>query len=125
MAELFKRESFRSHSGIILPWKIECDALETEDWIWAAARVAERFSFHACKGVPRGGLPFAKALSAHCDEGSPNVLICDDVLTTGGSIESTRNHLLLKGGTSPIIGVVLFARAVPPDWVHAIWRLWD
>jgi hypothetical protein len=51
---LFDNKPFKSKSGAILQWKVECDALTDEDWEWAAARIAERFTFCDVEGVPTG-----------------------------------------------------------------------
>lgn len=113
-ASLFQRVDFISHSGLPLTWKIECDALTPQDWEALAQMATEVLPpFSHVLAVPSGGLPFAEALRAHKKEGIVRrVLIADDVLTTGASMEEYRLHS--ETGT---LGVVAFARGPCPDWV--------
>ena len=119
---LFQDGEFTAASGQTLPFKIECDALTDADWKWAARYVALRISFSFVEGVPEGGLWFADALAPYGDElggaadHTHHLLIVDDVLTTGESMERQRNGRTAKG-------VVLFARGPVPDWVTPIWTL--
>ena len=102
-------------SGLHSSWKIECDALTPHDWYTLALIACELLPpFGAVEGVPRGGIAFAEALRRHVTAGP--LLICDDVLTTGASMER------LRAGRDAI-GVVAFARGPCPDWVMLIWRL--
>lgn len=107
-------------------WKIECDALTLEDWKCLAYLVARRFSFKAVYGVPRGGIPFAEALEKYANAESPNILIVDDVVTTGKSM----NEMIIKLSEHPaversnIIGIAVFSRAPGfPGWIRPIFRL--
>lgn len=120
---LFSEGEFEARSGI-LPWKVECDALTDADWDWAAARVAEKFWIQAVRGVPTGGMKFANALDAHIDPSGKYLLIVDDVLTTGGSMEAARraSDRLMLG--VPRVGIVMFARVKPASWIHPIWQHW-
>jgi len=118
---LFQRGNFRSHSGLPLDWKIECDALTDEDWdclAMLAARILP--SFCEVEGVPTGGQRFAKALSYHARSwGKLQLLIADDVCTTGASLEKQR-------GDREAIGIVAFSRSRNcPAWVTPIWTLHD
>ncbi len=114
---LFQDGEFTAASGQTLPFKIECDALSDADWEWAAKYVRSRVPFSLVEGVPEGGLKFAKALEHRHDGGrTGKLLIVDDVLTTGESMERQRNGRTAKG-------VVLFARGPCPDWVTPIWTL--
>ena len=115
---LFANVSFRSHSGLDLSWKLECDALTPDDWAWAAARVAERYSFTDVMGVPEGGLPFERALKPHRKSGGEYFLVVDDVLTTGSSILSA------MAGMPNALGIVLFARRQEPVGVKAPFTYW-
>jgi hypothetical protein len=115
---LFKFGWFSSHSGFQLPWKIDCeDGFEKGDWEALASIIAWKFAFSSVYGVPKGGVPLARALDKHCEPGYP-VLIVDDVLTTGRSMEHAR--AMLGGEAVPIIGIVVFARGKCPDWVWPI-----
>ena len=59
---LFIREDFISHAGLPLTWKVECDALTDNDYEALAKIVSEKLTFRDVKGIPRGGIPFEKAL---------------------------------------------------------------
>lgn len=119
--DLFVDEPFRSHSGLDLAWKIDCDALTDADLATLAAQVHRKFShFHRVVGVPRGGLRFATALEPYADPKVYGVtLIVDDVLTTGASMEKMRDSL----ATDYVIGVVIFARTPCPRWIRPIFTL--
>lgn len=120
---LFSEGEFAARSGV-LPWKVECDALTDADWEWAAARVAERFWIRIVSGVPTGGMKFANALVKHQHPNGEHLLIVDDVLTTGGSMEAARrgSSRLMLG--VPRVGIVMFARVKPAAWIHPIWQYW-
>jgi orotate phosphoribosyltransferase len=110
---LFVDGEFTSHSGQRLPYKIECDALTPADLDTLAADVARRFRFSSVHGVPRGGIRFAYALRRYATGSSLDpILIVDDVLTTGTSMEAVRQGM---GGN--VFGVVIFARGPCPDWI--------
>ena len=94
MSDLFVNESFVGHSGVMLPWKIECDSLSDAEWEWAAARVAERIHIHSVYGVPTGGMKLANALEQYIKPSGEHLLIVDDVLTTGGSMEQARRYVV-------------------------------
>ncbi len=114
---LFQRIRFTASAGWPMTWKVECDALLPEDWRTIARVVAHGVSFSAVEGVPDGGLPLEQALRfwrrKWADHG---LLIVDDVLTTGTSMEEQRAGRDAQG-------VVLFARGPCPDWVTPVWRL--
>ena len=59
---LFIKEDFISHAGLPLTWKVECDALTEKDYEALAKIVSEKLTFCDVKGIPRGGIPFEKAL---------------------------------------------------------------
>lgn len=110
---LFVHGAFKSHSGIILKDKIECNALTPADWEAIARWFADRISFYTVYGVPEGGLPLERALRPLCDHRSRFALIVDDVLTTGNSMNEMRTRI---GGFTK--GAVLFARTKKvPDWI--------
>lgn len=114
MPVLFRDGAFRSAAGLMLPWKIECDALTDQDWCWAANRISWK-RFGAVEGVPRGGLKLAELLADQAEEGWP-LLIVDDVYTTGMSMERQR-------AGREAIGYVLFARApITQPWIRALWQ---
>lgn len=120
---LFHHGRFKLHSGDWSSWKVECDALTPADWRTLAALVAERLTFYAVVGVPRGGLPFAEALAPYVSDHGDSYLIVDDVLTSGPSMEEMRRAV--DGASYPnprTRGVVAFARGQCPSWVQAIWQ---
>lgn len=112
---LFREGDFVAASGNVLPWKVECDVLTADDWRVLAKTVADVIQFGAIEGVPRGGLSFAQALEPYMADEGP-LLIVDDVLTTGASMERHR-----RGRDA--IGIVAFARVKDlPPWISAVWR---
>ncbi len=114
---LFQAGSFRSHSGEVLPWKIECDVLRPADWDCLALMLRMKIGpFGEVEGVPKGGIAFANALLPHCTLGYP-LLIVDDVLTTGGSMETLRDG-------RRAMGAVVFSRGASPGWITPIFRTW-
>lgn len=115
MTNLFQLGKFKLASGAEAEWKIECDALTPEDWA-ALAKMAMEFlpPFGSVEGVPRGGIAFADALRPYATTGP--LLIAEDVMTTGGSLERFRNN---RNAT----GVTVFARGRRdnhPEWVYPI-----
>ncbi len=121
---MFQWSEFKSHAGLTLKWKIICDALTEEDWDSLARLVASRYDFKLAVGVPQGGLAFAAALNKYAKSahtGLP-IIITDDVLTTGGSMEEVKRELV-KQYNGSILGVVLFARGQVPVWVRSIFNL--
>jgi hypothetical protein len=78
---------FRSTANVDLRFKIECDAL-TDDEIEDIARIASpRLGpFGAVVGIPRGGIRLAEHFSEFIDPNSKEILVVDDVWTTGKSM---------------------------------------
>ena len=121
---LFDNTSFKSNSGVMLPWKVECEALTDADWEWVADRVIKRFSFCGVVGVPTGGNKLEKALKPYIKPDGDVFLIVDDVLTTGGSMENIKEKTKNQHRNKPRIGIVLFSRITPPSWIISIWQYW-
>lgn len=115
---LFKYVSFTSHSGVDLLWKVDADALMLEDFSTLAKIVASKLVFEAAWGIPNGGIEFANKLNDYRKSSGP-ILIVDDVLTTGKSMEEARDMF----GSKDTIGVVIFSRGKCPDWITPIWQL--
>lgn len=113
--KLFQQIGFISHSGLDLTWKVECDALNDGDWETLAYMVACNTRFGSVEGVPKGGLKFAEKLHSFITKGP--LLIVDDVLTTGNSMEEHR-------ADRDAIGIVVFSRNPnPPNWIKPIWTI--
>jgi phosphatidylserine/phosphatidylglycerophosphate/cardiolipin synthase-like enzyme len=110
---LFYKKPFKSASGQILQWKIECDALTKKDWECLAYMIQERCgAFATVYGIPTGGEPLAKALEQYARRDTDVRLLVDDVYTTGGSIEKYRQP-------NDLVWVV-FARKRPTHGVKAL-----
>ena len=106
------------HSGRRSNWLIDCNALGDADMETLAAITAECLPpFGVVEAVPRGGLRLAAALRPYSIPGE-RLLIVDDVLTTGRSMEAQR------AGRNAL-GLVLFARGPLPAWVKAIFRSFE
>lgn len=99
---LFQLGNFKSHAGLDLEWKIECDALTDEDWECLAKMIAERTQFGSVYGIPRGGTKLANALQKYVTPKCPIRLVVDDVWTTGKSMME-----VMQPGD---FGFVVFAR---------------
>lgn len=116
---LFVFGDFRSDSGLLLTWKINCDALTPDDWRTIAAVSAERLpGFGAVVGVPRGGLALAREMGQYATSGP--TLVVGDVWTTGGSM---RRAAASVGW--PWLGLVAFAGRMLPPYVYAFMRSWS
>jgi orotate phosphoribosyltransferase len=120
---LFQTGDFELAGGARSNFKVECDALVEDDW-YTLARIAAVIAGRFCEveGVARGGYPLESALSRYKSprhtvmEGRSGLLIVDDVLTTGESMERHRNGREARG-------VVVFARGACPDWVTPIFQM--
>lgn len=120
-AHLFQLGDFTLRSGRKSAWKIECEALTPGDWAALARMAAEVLPpFGQVVGVPRGGLPFAGALARYTVAWTDRLLIAEDVVTTGGSIERVRAE---QSGHPDPVGVCVFARGSVPPWVAPLFTL--
>ena len=140
---LFQLGDFTLASGRKSRWKIECDNLLVDDWQGLAAIAAEILPpFTRTIGVPRGGVIFANALAMYGrpNQTKPVLVICEDVVTTGGSMEKFKAELLVDPTKTlvpgdkdtigsvvateyEIIGVTAFARGKPPEWVIPLFQM--
>jgi hypothetical protein len=120
---LFQIGQFVGHSGDLLDWKVECDALTDDDWDCLAMLASMMLpAFGPVEGVPPtsdgidNGARFAAALRKFSAP-ITRLLIADDVFTTGRSLEAQR-------AGRPAIGVVAFSRSPDyPRWVTSVWTL--
>lgn len=110
---LFKSGKFKLHSGEESDWKIDCDALDEEDWVTLANIAQLKMNFSKIISIPRGGLALGEAL--HPNDANAPVIIVDDVLTTGRSMEEYRKKFPNANG------LVAFARRKPASWIRALW----
>jgi hypothetical protein len=118
MLNLFNYGNFVSYAGKDLSWKIQCDALTSQDWKCIAQLVANRYVFSEVVGIPRGGWKLMTALEKYKVGWTTLALIVDDVYTTGESMRQARKDI---GGKC--IGVVLFARGKVPRWINPIFTV--
>lgn len=120
---LFKQGVFTAHSGQELPYKIDCDALTDEDIECIAFIIASKTSFGVVEGIPSGGCRLADALEPYAEiEASFNMLIVDDVLTSGASMEEWKPRHVSRISPDDITGWVIFARGDVPKWVNAVFK---
>ena len=127
---LFQKKEFISHSGNLMDWKIDCDALSDEDITALAYTISRHFSFKKVVGVPRGGDRLAEALKEYENDEMWATLVVDDVMTTGASMEETRSRLYAENTEDlfSVMGIVIFSRMLPEDspaWIYRIFQLWD
>lgn len=128
---LFQDGKFKSAAGIMLPFKIDCDALTDEDLACIAKHVDEKIVYfqyvRAVMSVPSGGDRFAAALQPYCRSAEPNgneVLLVDDVWTTGSSmLKVAAEHGLIEQLGTRVKACVLFARGSHPHWVKPVLTL--
>lgn len=121
---LFIKKDWEMHSGGKSNFKIECDALTDEDLETLAYLIYSKFKFSRVMGIPTGGTRLAEKLKNYVIEGEDKILIVDDVLTTGTSMEQAKHvHHRNLIDTDQITGVVVFARGKCPDWVHPIFDM--
>ena len=120
---LFVEEDFIGHSGGELHWKIECDAITSPEWRCIARMIfeRERRPFQAAIGIPRGGVELGRWLNEYSTQNPEHpYLICDDVLTTGGSMNEYREEHFDEKES---FGWVVFARKQPQPWVKALFQM--
>ena len=118
ICNLFQLHDFTLHSGAKTSWKIECDALTDADWEALAFMAMEKMGWPQIRmvvGVPFGGAKLAQSLQRNVtDEGC--LLVVDDVLTTGASMEKLHKNAADKG-------LVVFARGECPSWITPIFQM--
>jgi orotate phosphoribosyltransferase len=118
---IFQKQEVKLNSGEISDFKIECDALTYADIECIAYLISKRVKFKKAIGVPTGGIRIAEAVNIYSEPNSEElpILIVDDVLTSGGSMERFKSEL----GATNVIGVVIFARQKCSDWITPLFSL--
>ena len=121
---LFKSVDFKSHSGLELKWKIECDALSDPEWFTISQMIMEITSpFKEAIGIPRGGTKLGNLLNQYgTGKKEDPILLVDDVLTTGESMKEFKTKRTWRN-PADYIGWVVFARTKPPKWVTALFQM--
>ena len=124
MDKLFQSVDFKSHSGLELKWKIECDALSDPEWFTISQMIMEiSVPFKEAIGIPRGGTKLGNLLNQYgTGKREDPVLLVDDVLTTGESMKQFKTKRSWRY-PSDYIGWVVFARNKCPDWVTALFQM--
>ncbi len=125
LINLFVEGEFVSHSGVTLPYKIDCDALGHFDWKTLAKYAASRIKpYTMVVSVPRGGDHFARELARYAVPNTGAALIVDDVITTGGSFEEAKENFLRDYPGHEVRGLCAFARmhVTAPLWVQFMYK---
>ena len=125
---LFEELDFIGHSGDPLHWKIECDAIFPNEWKCIARMIMEyeKRPFQAAIGIPRGGVELGRWLNEYSTQNPDDpYLICDDVLTTGGSFDEFVDSYFRN--RSPVVGYFgwcVFARDKPrQNWIQSLFQM--
>ena len=122
---LFQKVDFKSHSGLNLSWKIECDEISKKEWKCLAEMIMdyEKRPFQAALGIPRGGIILGTYLNEYSTQNIEDpYLIVDDVLTTGGSMDDFVNSYF-RNRKPNYFGWVVFARNKPQHWINALFQM--
>ena len=122
--KLFQTTDFKSHSGLDLSWKIECDALQDGEWFTLSKMIMELSPpFSKAVGIPRGGVKLGDLLNIHgTGKRTDPICIVYDVITTGESMNDFKRTKHWREPTE-YIGWVVFARTTPPDWVNVLFQM--
>ena len=120
---IFQQVDFKSHAGLDLSWKIECDGVSKKEWKCLAEMILdyEKRPFQSAIGIPRGGVFLGALLNEYSTQKLDDpYLIVDDVLTTGGSMVDFRKEHFSGKET---FGWVVFARGFPPQWCRSLFQM--
>lgn len=102
-------------------FRIDEEEISDKDLEYVAWLYSRTQKYGLVLSIPTGGDRFAKFLRAYSDVvNSSTVLIVDDVLTTGTSMNELKNMMDRK---LDIRGVVLFSRGETPDWITPIFQM--
>ena len=124
MDKLFQSVDFKSHSGLELKWKIECDAISDPEWFTISQMIMEiSVPFKEAIGIPRGGTKLGNLLNQYGTRKKEDpILLVDDVLTTGESMKEFKTKRTWRNPAN-YIGWVVFARTKTPKWVTALFQM--
>ncbi|RJQ27058.1 hypothetical protein C4577_01930 [Candidatus Parcubacteria bacterium] len=124
--ELFRSGNYRLHSGEMSTYKIDCSVLADSDWNTLASLATNVLpKFGKVVSVPTGGDIFASCLEQYATKRDTDpILVVDDVLTTGRSMEEVRNSIVGSNteGPNKVIGVVAFSRGNCPGWITPLFQ---
>ena len=123
-SHLFQSVDFKSHSGLELKWKIECDALSDPEWFTISQMIMEKsVPFKEAIGIPRGGTKLGNLLNQYGTRKKEDpILLVDDVLTTGESMKEFKTKRTWRN-PADYIGWVVFARTKTPKWITALFQM--
>jgi hypothetical protein len=123
---LFQSVDFKSHSGLELKWKIECDAISDPEWFTISQMIMEISPpFKEAFGIPRGGTKLGGLLNQYgTGKEKDPICIVDDVFTTGKSMVDYREEMdIERWQKSCALGWVVFARIKTPKWITALFQM--
>lgn len=120
---LFEQGDFTLHSGGKSKYRINCDVLTDSDLEMVAQVLTDRLPpFSEVHGIPRGGLRLAEIMKQHMMANAPNIVIVDDVWTTGRSMVELREAMQANVDLGVCVyGAVIFQRGIGqiPAWCVA------
>ena len=125
---LFQKMDFVAHSGKKLTWKIECDAIQSSEWVTIAHIIneLEKRPFGEVVGIPRGGVTLGNILQGYATgKDEDPLLIVDDVMTTGGSFKYFAEQYFRNRPYRKFFGWCVFNRGSDdaPAWVTSLFTM--
>ena len=125
---LFQKMDFVGHSGKKLTWKIECDAIQSSEWVTIAHIIneLEKRPFGEVVGIPRGGVTLGNILQGYATgKDEDPLLIVDDVMTTGGSFKYFVEQYFRNRPYRKFFGWCVFNRGSDeaPAWVTSLFTM--
>ena len=119
---LFVKQNTPLDSGQTLPVTIDCNALTDTDYECLAIIIGRKLQFKKVVAASGEGLKLEKALQKCCvEDDTYATLICSDVLTTGETMNNMKENL----NDQNVIGVVIFAVGMCPEWVMPVFTFWE
>ena len=122
---LFTEGDFISHAGLPLSWKLECDAISSDEWKCIAKMIMDyqTQSFRIAIGIPRGGVVLGHWLNEYASgDAKDPVLVADDVYTTGTSF---KEYCEKYYPNEEVYKWCVFARRTPEYGVRALFTMPD